>query len=70
MIEAPLGDINPSGNAPKNIHAKLDRRQALVLRRLRIGLEDSGAKLADGTEVSDNAKVIRWLLEQLEKGQQ
>jgi len=33
-------------------------------------LEDCGAKLKNGSEVTDNSKVIRWLLEQFAKAEQ
>jgi hypothetical protein len=49
------------------INVRLDRHQGMALKRLRLGLENAGEKLANGSEVSDNSKVIRWILEQLAK---
>lgn len=69
-IDAPLAAVVPSGNCTRNLNVRLERHQAIVLRRLRNGLEDCGARLKNGSEVTDNSKVIRWLLEQFAKAEQ
>jgi len=45
---------------------RLPTAEAIILRRLRRGLEDREARLKNGSLVTDNAKTIRWLLENLE----
>jgi hypothetical protein len=69
VIEVPLSAATESdslrrGGTSLNVRIK-NSKQLITLRRLRRGLEDTGAKLIDGSEVNDNSKVIRWLLEQV-----
>ncbi len=66
-ITVPLADANLEGYCTRMINVRLDRHQGMALKRLRLGLENAGEKLANGSEVSDNSKVIRWILEQLAK---
>jgi hypothetical protein len=40
--------------------------QRVALRRLQIGLDQSGARLADGRRVVKNVDALRWVLEQVE----
>lgn len=58
-----MGEFNARANMTCNVNVRLARHQAVALRRLRAGLENCNAALKDGTEVTDNSKAIRWLLE-------
>lgn len=67
MIEVPVADID-GGHGPLNLNVNLKSRAlGRVLRRVRLGLENANAKLADGTIVTDYAKTVRWLLEQVDR---
>jgi len=47
---------------------RLSLPQRTALRRLLIGLDAAGQRLADGRRVAKNADVVRWLLEKAEAG--
>lgn len=44
---------------------KLNGNQAAVLRKLALGLGESGARLADGKFVESGNDALRWMLENL-----
>ena len=51
------------GYMARRVDLKLPLLHRRILRdKLRI-LQDTGAKLQDGTEVSDNTKCVLWILE-------
>lgn len=51
------------GYVPKRIDVKLPPKHRNILHtKLRL-LQDSGARLEDGTEVSDRTKAVLWILE-------
>ena len=51
------------GFVPRRLDVRLSRKHAMVLKQKQRQLEDAGAKLADGTEVSDRTKTLIWILE-------
>lgn len=69
MIVVPLANGGMTGHVLRTLNVRLGRDQAMALKRLRLGLENAGETLKDGTEVTDNSKVVRWLLEQVEKAE-
>lgn len=64
-----VGGGTETTRGPRSIHVVLNRQQAATLRRLRDGLLDEGAELADGRAVTDWTKTIRWVLEQIAKAE-
>lgn len=53
------------GYLPRRVDVKMSRGHAAILRdKLRI-LQDTGARLKDGTMVSDRTKAVLWILENL-----
>ena len=53
------------GYLPRRVDVKLPRHHARILRdKLRV-LQDSGARLMDGTMVSDRTKTVLWIIENL-----
>jgi hypothetical protein len=65
MITLPMAEAELSGHFTRLVQVRLTRAQGIALKRLRLGLENAGATLDNGSEVADNSKVIRWLLEQV-----
>ena len=51
------------GFVPRRLDVRLSRKHAVILKRKQRQLEDIGARLADGTEVSDRTKTLIWILE-------
>lgn len=51
------------GYLPRRVDVKLSRKHAAILRDKLRTLEDAGAKLEDGTFVSDRTKAVLWILE-------
>ena len=51
------------GFVPRRLDVRLSRKHAMVLKQKQRQLEDAGAKLDDGTEVSDRTKTLIWILE-------
>jgi hypothetical protein len=51
------------GFVPRRLDVRLSRKHAIVLKQKQRQLEDAGAKLDDGTEVSDRTKTLIWILE-------
>lgn len=52
-----------TGYLPRRVDVRLRGRHSEILHaKLRL-LQDKGAQLKDGTEVSDRTKVILWILE-------
>jgi hypothetical protein len=64
-IELPIGMEPVAQWYPASIHVTLTKRQGMMLRRLREGLQDADATLDNGRPVRDWTKTIRWLLEKL-----
>ena len=68
-VACPLAELGGDGNfanpAQGHVQALLDRRQALAINRLFKGLDDTGARLANGRRIGSKADAVRWLLEQL-----
>lgn len=52
-----------TGYVPRRVDVKLPPKHRNILHaKLRL-LQDSGARLQDGTEVSDRTKAVLWILE-------
>ncbi len=51
------------GYVPKRIDVKLPPKHRNILHTKLRQLQDAGAKLEDGTEVSDRTKAVLWILE-------
>jgi hypothetical protein len=65
VVTLPMSDAELGGHFTRLVQVRLTRAQGIALKRLRLGLENAGAQLEDGSEVADNSKAIRWLLEQV-----
>ncbi len=73
-IDVPLGQVDLDQVAAGKLHlsrhveiGRLTHDQKLALRRLQRGLDQSGARLANGKRIGSNADAVRWLLEQVAK---
>jgi hypothetical protein len=55
------------GYASRKVDAKLTHRQAVKLRDIQRYLQDSGAKLIDGSFVANRTKAIQFLIESFKK---
>lgn len=51
------------GYLPRRVDVKLPMRHRHILRDKLRKLQDAGATLEDGTQVSDKTKAILWILE-------
>lgn len=51
------------GYLPRRVDVKLPLMHRRILRDKLRQLQDAGARLADGTEVSDRTKAVLWILE-------
>lgn len=56
---APIVD----GFLPRRVDVKMSRQHATILRDKLRQLQDIGARLKDGTIVSDKTKAVLWILE-------
>jgi hypothetical protein len=65
-ISVPLGEITLGGYMNYHAESQLDHSQAITLRRITQGLDQTGAKLKNGSRVTKPAHTIKWLLEQFE----
>ena len=64
-IHLPLGEPSP---IDRGLHVDVqlwEAQQRLAFRRLRAGLQDGRATLANGAVVKTGADCIRWLLDQV-----
>lgn len=52
-----------SGYVPRRVDVKLPIKHRNILHKKLRMLQDAGARLADGTEVSDRTKAVLWILE-------
>ena len=61
----PQNTTNPisEGYLPRRVDVRLPMRHRHILRDKLRKLQDSGATLEDGTQVSDKTKAILWILE-------
>ena len=48
-----------------HVDAQLSHQQGLALRRLHLGLDAAGARLANGRRVATPPDAVRWMLEQV-----
>lgn len=65
-LSLPLGTIPPRCYVSRHCDAgNLTNAQALAMRQLLEGLQDTNAKLASGRRVTSSADVVRYLLEQV-----
>ena len=64
-LTLPLGSVEEAEYLSSHIQAQLNRQQALGLKRVRRGLETSGARLNCGKIVATNADAVRYMLEQV-----
>mgnify|MGYP006321148897 CR=1 FL=1 len=53
------------GYLPRRVDVKMPRHHAKILRDKLRHLQDSGARLMDGTLVSDRTKAVLWIMENL-----
>jgi hypothetical protein len=51
------------GYLPRRVDVKMPRHHAKILRDKLRQLQDSGARLMDGTLVSDRTKAVLWIIE-------
>jgi len=51
------------GYMARRVDVKLPLKHRMILHKKLRKLQDSGAKLQDGTEVSDKTKAVLWILE-------
>lgn len=51
------------GYVPRRVDVKLPMKHRMILHKKLRQLQDSGARLEDGTEVSDKTKAVLWILE-------
>lgn len=58
--------VEPEGYLPRRVDVKLPLPHRRILRDKLRQLQNEGAKLADGTEVSDKTKAVLWMLEHLD----
>ena len=64
-LRVPLLDGDPPGHCGRHVDAQLNADQAWTLKQLRIALDKTDARLANGKHVDGRADVIRWLMEQI-----
>ena len=55
--------IDSSGYVPRRVDVKLPMKHRAILHKKLRQLQDEGATLEDGTEVSDKTKAVLWILE-------
>lgn len=60
--------IDHEARSPRHLDVQLTTAQGRGLRRLRDGLDHSGARLESGRRVQSYPETIRWLLEQIAAG--
>lgn len=65
MVELPLGELPGKGYLSKHIDVSLNAKQAKALRRVTIGAENAGRRLANGRRIVDNPGAIRHILEKI-----
>jgi len=65
-VTIPTADYGPNDNVARHVDIQLDTHQAKALKRAFVGLDHSGARLANGRRIASNADVVRYVLEQLE----
>lgn len=53
----------PTGYVRRRVDVKMPHKYAIILHRKLRELQDAGARLSDGTEVSDHTKCFLWILE-------
>lgn len=53
------------GYVRRRVDVKLTRKHGIILQRKMLSLQNSGARLQDGTEVSDYTKTVLWILENM-----
>lgn len=64
QITVPMAD-EAEGYAARHINLNLKTTHAATFKRLFVGLQESGARLADGHYVNSTSDVVRYLLDQL-----
>lgn len=70
-VKLPLLDLASAGGEEdrayrsRHVEARLDGAQAETMKRLFRGLDQVGARLANGRRVGSNADAVRWVLEQV-----
>ena len=60
--ESDPGD-EPTGYVRRRVDVKMPHKYAMILHNKLRQLQDVGARLSDGTEVSDHTKAVLWILE-------
>lgn len=66
IADVPLGRLDPAAYRSRHVEVgHMTPDQATALKRLAIGLDQQGARLANGKHIDSNADAVRWLLEQL-----
>lgn len=64
-FSVPLGNVPNDAYLSRHVEARLDRSQALALKRLMAGLRKRNDELRSGRPVVTPADAVRWLLEQV-----
>jgi hypothetical protein len=52
-----------TGYVRRRVDVKMPHKYAMILHAKLRKLQDGGARLSDGTEVSDHTKAVLWILE-------
>lgn len=55
--------VDSPGYVPRRVDVKLPIKHRTILHKKLRQLQDEGATLEDGTEVSDKTKAVLWILE-------
>jgi hypothetical protein len=63
LIQVPLGEVEAGEYMQGHVNLQLNKDQARTLKQIRVGLDQSGARLRDGRRVVNCADTIRYLLE-------
>jgi len=66
MIEIPMGDVGKKEYLSRHVEARFtSERQRLQFKRVLRGLQQSGAKTANGRPVNRPGDALRWLFENI-----
>lgn len=67
-ITIEVAEYGKRDHVSRHVEAQLDGDQAAALKRAFVGLDEAGARLANGRRITSNADVIRYLLERIGAG--
>ena len=64
-VKVPMAPIGEEGYKARHIQVQLEGVEAVKMKSLFQGLDQEGARLANGRRVMSNADAIRWMLQNL-----